>query len=142
MNSTKAPGGPQRTRHPLSDDAKASLAKTHTLFRLFIVAVLGAFFVFQLDVSYFWLSGILTVVAIVLGIILLVRAAKLKESKLVLVGTIAGLAVSALMVLLVLTTALFFDQIHAFQECSQHALTQQALTECTAQLENSMPQFR
>ncbi|HEX9227004.1 MAG TPA: hypothetical protein VF885_10190, partial [Arthrobacter sp.] len=50
------PQGP----HPLSDASKASQAKTHLLFRSFIVAVLGSFFVYQLDINYLWLSALLT----------------------------------------------------------------------------------
>ena len=57
--------------------------------------MLGVFFVYQLDVSYLWLTGILTAASFVLGILLLVRAVRLKESKLVLFGTISGLVVSA-----------------------------------------------
>ncbi|GAP55596.1 hypothetical protein AHiyo6_21610 [Arthrobacter sp. Hiyo6] len=96
------PGSPQQTRQPLSDAAKSSLLMTHNLFRTFIVTVLGAFFVFQLDINLLWLAALLTVISIVLGIALLVRAVKLKESRLVLFGTISGLVVSAVMVLLIL----------------------------------------
>ncbi len=74
MNPTKDPGRPQQARQPLSEAAKASLPKTHTLFRLFIVSVLGAFFVYQLDVTYLWLTAILTAASIALGIVVLVRA--------------------------------------------------------------------
>jgi hypothetical protein len=139
MNPTPGPQGPQRTARPLSEEAKASLQKTHTLFRMFIVAVLGAFFVFQLDLAYLWLTAILTAAGIALGIMVLVRAIRLKESKLVLFGTISGLVVSAVMVLLVLTSALFFNQIRDFQQCSRQALTSKASTECRANLENSLP---
>jgi hypothetical protein len=95
MNPTPGPQGPQRTARPLSEEAKASLQKTHTLFRMFIVAVLGAFFVFQLDIAYLWLTALLTAAGIALGIIVLIRAIRFKESKLVLFGTISGLVVSA-----------------------------------------------
>lgn len=139
MNSPQDPGGAQRGQNPRSEAAKASLLRTHNLFRAFIVAVLGAFFVFQLDVSYLWLTAILTAAALVLGIVLLVRAAKLKESRLVLFGTISGLVVSAVMVLMVLASAVFFNQIRDYQQCARHALTQQAASACRTQLENSLP---
>jgi hypothetical protein len=139
MNPTPGPQGPQRTARPLSEEAKASLQKTHTLFRMFIVAVLGAFFVFQLDIAYLWLTALLTAAGIALGIIVLIRAIRFKESKLVLFGTISGLVVSAVMVLLVLTSALFFNQVRDFQQCSRQALTSKASTECRVQLEKSLP---
>jgi hypothetical protein len=143
MNPTPGPNGSQRTKHPLSEDAKSSLLKTHTLFRMFIVAVLGSFFVFQLDVGYLWLASTLTVAGIAMGIMVLIRAVRLKESRLVLFGTISGLVVSAVMVLLVLASALFFNQVRDYQQCARHALTSQASSDCRAQLENSMPgQFR
>lgn len=143
MNTTPGPSGSQRTRHPLSDAAKSSLLKTHTLFRMFIVAVIGSFFVFQLDIAYLWLTAILTAAGVVLGIIVLIRAIKLKESKLVLFGTISGLVVSAVMVLIVLSSALFYNQVRDYQQCARHALTSKASTDCRVQLENSLPgQFR
>jgi hypothetical protein len=140
MNPTQDPGSMQRTKQPLSETAKTSLAKTHTLFRLFIVVVLGSFFVFQLDVSYLWLSGILTLAGLVLGVIVLVRAIRLKESRLVLFGAISGLVVTAFMVLLLMVSAVFFNQIRDFQQCSRQALTDQATSECRMQLERSLPQ--
>lgn len=139
MNPTPGPDGSQRTKRPLSEAAKTSLLKTHTLFRMFIVAVLGSFFVFQLDLTYLWLTAILTAAGVILGIIVLIRAVRLKESKLVLFGSISGLAVSAVMVLLVLVSALFFNQVRDYQQCARHALTSQASNDCRVQLENSMP---
>ncbi|CAN7262911.1 hypothetical protein [Arthrobacter sp. LjRoot14] len=139
MNPPKDPAGPQQARQPLSEAAKTSLLKTHNLFRAFIVAVLGAFFVYQLDVTYLWLTSLLTAVSIVLGIMVLVRAIKLKESKLVFFGTISGLVVSAVMVLLIMVSAVFFNQVRDFQQCSRNALTQQAMTQCQTQLQNSLP---
>lgn len=139
MNPTPGPDGSQRTKRPLSETAKTSLLKTHTLFRMFIVAVLGSFFVFQLDLTYLWLTAILTAAGVILGIIVLIRAVRLKESKLVLFGSISGLAVSAVMVLLVLVSALFFNQVRDYQQCARHALTSQASNDCRVQLENSMP---
>ena len=139
MNPTPGPEGSQRTKRPLSEAAKTSLLKTHTLFRMFIVAVLGSFFVFQLDLTYLWLTAILTAAGVILGIIVLIRAVRLKESKLVLFGSISGLAVSAVMVLLVLVSALFFNQVRDYQQCARHALTSQASNDCRVQLENSMP---
>ncbi len=139
MNSTPEPAQQQRTKSPLSEAAKASLARTHTLFRMFVVSVLGAFFVYQLDVNYLWLTTILTVASLVLGILLLVRAARLKESRLVLIGTISGLVVSAILVLLILVTAVFFDEVRDYQECVGRALTDQAQSACRVQLERSLP---
>ncbi|BAS07834.1 hypothetical protein AHiyo4_12560 [Arthrobacter sp. Hiyo4] len=142
MNNTPEPAGQQRTKQPLSDAAKDSLTKTRNLFRIFIVTVLGAFFVYQLDVSYLWLTGILTAASFVLGILLLVRTARLKESKLVLFGTISGLVVSLIMLLVILATALFFRQVQDFQTCSREALTDRALSNCQVQLESSLPGLR
>lgn len=139
MNNTPEPAGQQRTKQPLSEAAKGSLTKTRNLFRIFIVTVLGAFFVYQLDVSYLWLTGILTAASFVLGILLLVRSVRLKESKLVLFGTISGLVVSLIMLLVILATALFFRQVQDFQACSRQAITDQALANCRIQLESSMP---
>jgi phosphoglycerol transferase MdoB-like AlkP superfamily enzyme len=139
MNTTPQPAGQQRTKPPLSEAEKASLAKTHTLFRIFVVSVLGAFFVYQLDVSYLWLTALLTVASLALGVMLLIRAARLKESRLVLIGTISGLVVSAIMVLLILVTALFFDEVYEYQACVGRALTDQAQSACRVQLQGSLP---
>ncbi|MFE4230521.1 hypothetical protein ACFRJ8_21815 [Arthrobacter sp. NPDC056886] len=139
MNAPTDSGKPQPGPHPPAQAVQDSTRLTHTLFRLFIVAVLGSFFVFQLDVSYLWLTALLTATAIVLGIVVLIRAAKYKESRLVLFGTISGLVVSAVMLLVILASTLFFNQIRDYQQCVRHALTQQATSECRTQLENSMP---
>lgn len=139
MNNSPEPAGQQRTKPQLSEAAKTSLNKTRTLFRIFILTVLGAFFVYQLDVSYLWLTGILTAASFVLGILLLVRAAKLKESKLVLFGTISGLVVSLIMLLVILASAVFFNQVQEFQACQRQALTDQALSTCRVELERSLP---
>jgi hypothetical protein len=139
MNTTPGPAGQQRTKAPLSEAAKASLAKTHTLFRIFVVSVLGAFFVYQLDVSHLWLTALLTLASMVLGVVLLVRAARLRESRLVLIGTISGLVVSAVMVLLILVTAIFFDEVREYQACVGRALTDQAQSACRVQLQDSLP---
>lgn len=139
MNSPTDSGKLQPGPHPGGQAVQESTRLTHTLFRLFIVAVLGSFFVFQLDVSYLWLTALLTAAAIVLGIVVLIRAAKYKESRLVLFGTISGLVVSAVMLLVILASTLFFNQIRDYQQCVRHALTQQATSECRTQLENSMP---
>jgi hypothetical protein len=135
MNPPNDSGGSQP---PLSAAAQASQL-THNLFRIVIVVVLGSFFVYQLDMSYLWLSGFLTAAALVLGIVVLVRAAQLKESKLVLFGTISGLVVAAVQVLLLISSALFFNQIRDYQDCARHALTQQAASQCKSQLEKSLP---
>ena len=137
MNSPTDSGGGEPGRHPR--EAPNASRLTRTLFRLFIVAVLGSFFVFQLDVNYLWLTALLTVAGIVLGIMLLIRAVKYKESRLVLFGTISGLVVTAVMLLLILASTLFFNQIRDYQQCVRYALTEQAASECRTQLEKSLP---
>jgi hypothetical protein len=72
-------------------------------------------------------------------VVLLVRAARLKESRLVLIGTISGLVVSAIMVLLILVTSLFLNEISEYQACVGRALTDQAQSACRVQLEESLP---
>jgi hypothetical protein len=141
MTTPPEPAGQQRTKPQLSEAAKTSLNKTRILFRIFILTVLGAFFVYQLDVSYLWLTGILTAASFVLGILLLVRAAKLKESRLVLFGTISGLVISLIMLLVILASAVFFDQVQEFQACQRQALTDQAMSSCRVQLEQALPGF-
>ena len=91
MNPPTESGSGQSDRQPAGQAAQDSARLTHTLFRLFVIAVLGSFFVFQLDVGYVWLTALLTVAGIVLGIVVLVRAVKYKESRLVLYGAISGL---------------------------------------------------
>ncbi len=143
MNSPTDPGSGQPGRHPGAPASTKSPQLTHTLFRLFVVAVLGSFFVFQLDVNYLWLTALLTAAAFVLGIVLLVRAVKYKESRLVLFGTISGLVVSAVMLLVILASTLFFTQIRDYQHCVRQALTEQSTSACRTQLQNAMPtQFR
>lgn len=139
MNSPHVPGENPRSQNPRSEAAKASLLRTHTLFRMFIVTVLGSFFVFQLDVNYLWLAGMLTLASLVLGVLLLVRATKLRESRLVLFGTISGLVVAVVMALMITVSAVFFNQIRDYQQCARHALTQQAASVCRTELEKSMP---
>jgi hypothetical protein len=142
MTTPPEPAGQQRTKPQPSEAAKTSLSKTRSLFRIFILTVLGAFFVYQLDISYLWLTGILTATSFVLGIMLLVRAAKLKESRLMLLGTIAGLGVSLIMLLVILASAVFFSQVQEFQACQRQALTDQAQSNCRVQLEQSLPGLR
>ncbi|MCU1553064.1 MAG: hypothetical protein JWM13_550 [Arthrobacter sp.] len=139
MNSPNGSDAGQRTQPPPSDAAKTSQVQTQNLFRTFIVVVLGSFFVYQLAIDYLWLSAILTAAAIVLGVLVLVRAAKLKESRLVLIGAISGLVVAAVQVLLVASSAVFFNQVRDYQQCARQALTQQAASQCRTQLQNSMP---
>jgi len=139
MNPPTESGSGQSDRQPAGQAAQDSARLTHTLFRLFVIAVLGSFFVFQLDVGYVWLTALLTVAGIVLGIVVLVRAVKYKESRLVLYGAISGLVVSAVMLLVVLASTLFFNQIRDYQQCVRYALTQQATSECRTQLEKSLP---
>jgi hypothetical protein len=137
MNSE--PGRSGQVKPPPSEAAKASLARTHTLFRMFVVSVLGAFFVYQLDVGYLWLTTVLTGASLVLGIFLLVRALRLKESKLVLLGTISGLVVAAVMVLLIVTTMVLFDQVREYQACLGRALTDRASHACMVQFQDVLP---
>lgn len=139
MNSPHDPGGSPRGQNPRSEAAKASLLRTHHLFRMFIVAVLGSFFVFQLDVNYLWLAAVLIAAGLALGVVLLIRATKLRESRLVLFGTISGLVVSVVMVLMILVSAVFFNQVRSYQECARHALTEQAASACRTELEKSLP---
>ncbi|UKA76588.1 hypothetical protein [Arthrobacter sp. FW306-07-I] len=138
MNSEPGRGG-QQVKPPLSEAAKASLAKTRTLFRMFVVSVLGAFFVYQLDVGYLWLTTVLTAVGLVLGVVLLVRAIRLRESKLVLFGTISGLVVAAVMVLLIVTTLVLYDQVRECQACLGRALTDRATHACMVQFQDVLP---
>jgi len=139
MNSEQGRSGQQQVKPPLSEGAKASLAKTHTLFRMFVVSVLGAFFVYQLDVAYLWLTTLLTAVSLVLGVVLLIRAVRLRESKLVLFGTISGLVVAAVMVLLIVTTMVLFDQVREYQACLGRALTDRATHACMVQFQDVLP---
>lgn len=139
MNPPTESGSGQSDRQPAGQAAQDPARLTRTLFRLFVIAVLGSFFVFQLDVGYVWLTALLTVAGIVLGIVVLVRAVKYKESRLVLYGAISGLVVSAVMLLVVLASTLFFNQIRDYQQCVRYALTQQATSECRTQLEKSLP---
>ncbi|WP_211882955.1 hypothetical protein [Pseudarthrobacter albicanus] len=139
MNPPNGSADSQRSRQPPSEAAKASRALTHTLFRIFILVVLGSFFVFQLDISYLWLTALLTAAGLALGIMVLVRAVKYRESRLVLSGAIAGLLVSTVMVVVILASAAFFNQFRDYQECTRSALTQQGASECRTQLEKSLP---
>ena len=83
--------GPRPSPQPGPEAQKSALGVTQILFRAFLLSALGSFFVFSLNVNYVWLSAILTLAGIVLGIVVLVRAVKYKHSKLVLFGTISGL---------------------------------------------------
>ncbi|MFF1883742.1 hypothetical protein ACFVVC_19965 [Pseudarthrobacter sp. NPDC058196] len=139
MNSQPGRGVQQQAKPPLSEAAKASRAKTAALFRMFLVSVLGALFVYQLDVNYLWLSTALTAAGMVLGIFLLVRAIRLKESKLVLVGTISGLVVALVMVPLLVTAMVFFNQVRDYQGCVGRALTDRATTACVTQFQDVLP---
>ena len=139
MNPPNGSPGSQQSRQPLSDTAKASLSKTHTLFRTFILAVMGSFFVYQLDLSYLWLTALLTVAGLVLGVMVLIRAVKYKESRLVLIGTITGLLAATVMVLVTLVSMVFFNQFRDYQQCARDALTQQAASQCRTQLDRSLP---
>lgn len=131
--------GSAPSQQPRSEGEKSALGVTQILFRAFLFSAVGAFFVFSLNVNYVWLSGILTVAALVLGIVVLVRTIKYKHPRLILFGTISGLVVTAIMCLLVLTSALFFRQVSTYQDCARSALTESAKTQCLMQLEKSMP---
>ena len=139
MNSEPGWSGHQQVKPPPGEAARASLAKTHTLFRMFVVSVLGAFFVYQLDVGYLWLATVLTATGLVLGIVLLVRAIRLRESRLVLFGTISGLVVAAVMVLLIVTTMVLYDQVREYQACLARALTDRATHACMVQFQDVLP---
>lgn len=136
MNSGVAPT-PQH--QPQSAAAKSALARTQTLFRTFLLTVLGAVFVYILNVSYVWLSGILTVIAGVLGVAVLVRTIRFKQSRIILFGTISGLVVTAIMCLLVLTAVVFFQQITTLENCARGALTLHARDLCQVDFQNSIP---
>ena len=131
--------GPSPQQHPQSEAAKSALAITQTLFRSFLLTVLGAVFVYVLNISYVWLSAILTVIAGVLGVVVLVRTIRFKQPRLVLFGTISGLVVTAIMCLLVLTAVVFFQQIRTLQDSSRKALTIQALDSCQVDFQKSVP---
>ncbi|MET4540843.1 hypothetical protein ABIE37_002631 [Arthrobacter bambusae] len=131
--------GPKPSQQPRSEAEKSALGKTQILFRAFLLTALGAFFVFSLNVNYVWLSAILTLAGLVLGIVVLVRTLKYKHPRLILLGTISGLVVTAVMCLLILTSVLFFSQVSTYQDCSRGALTESAKSQCLTQLENSMP---
>lgn len=131
--------GPKPSQQPRSEAEKSALRMSQNLFRAFLLTALGAFFVFSLNVNYVWLSAILTLAGLVLGIVVLVRTLKYKHPKLMLFGTISGLVVTAVMCLLILTATLFFNQVSTYQDCSRGALTESAKTQCLTQLEDSMP---
>jgi hypothetical protein len=131
--------GPSPQQHPQSEAAKSALAVTQTLFRAFLLTVFASVFVYILNISYVWLSAVLTVVAAVLGVVVLVRTIRFKQPRLVLFGTISGLAVTAIMGLLILTAIFFFQQIRTFQDCSRNALTIQAQSSCQLDLQKSVP---
>lgn len=131
--------GPSPQQHPQSEAAKSALAVTQTLFKSFLLTVLGAVFVYVLNISYVWLSGILTVIAGVLGVVVLVRTIRFKQPRLVLLGTISGLVVTAIMCLLVLTAVVFFQQVRTLHDCTRNALTIQAQDSCQVDFQNSVP---
>ncbi|MCT9868753.1 hypothetical protein [Paenarthrobacter aurescens] len=131
--------GPKPSQQPRSEAEKSALGVTQILFRAFLLTALGAFFVFSLNVNYVWLSAILTIAGLVLGVVVLVRTLKYKHPRLMLFGTISGLIVTAVMCLLILTSVLFFQQVSTYQDCSRGALTESAKTQCMTQLEDSMP---
>ncbi|WP_426302468.1 hypothetical protein [Arthrobacter sp. R-11] len=136
MNPDAAPR-PQLPAH--GEAAEAAQSRTQLLFRSFLLTVLGAAFVYTLNVSYVWLCGILTLAAWVLGVVVVVRTVRLRQSRILLYGTISGLLVSAVLGLLVVFSILFFTQVSAFQECARDSLTEQARSSCTAAFENSLP---
>lgn len=136
MNPDAGPR-PQLPAH--GDAAAAAQSRTQLLFRTFLLTVLGAAFVYTLNVTYLWLCGLLTVAAWVLGIVVVVRAVRFRQGRILVFGTISGLVVSAVLGLLVLFSALFFTQVSALQECSRDALTEQARTGCVADFEKALP---
>jgi hypothetical protein len=46
------------------------------------------------------------------------------------------------MLLVILASAVFFNQVQNFQACQREALTDQAMSNCRVQLEQSMPGLR
>jgi hypothetical protein len=68
-----------------------------------------------------------------------VRAIRLKESRLILVGTVSGLVVATVMVLLVVTTMVLFDQVREYQACLGRALTDRASHACMVQFQDVLP---
>lgn len=132
-------GGRQQIPHPSSPSAKASLAVTKTLFRAFLLTVLGSFFVYTLNVEYLWLSALLTVSSLVLGVVVLVRAVRFRQPRLVLFGSISGLVATAVMCMLLIVTGVFFNQFRDYQNCARPALTEQARSECQRELMDSLP---
>lgn len=131
--------GPTPQHQPQSEAAKSALAVTQTLFRTFLLTVLGAIFVYILNISYVWLSGILTVIAGVLGVVVLVRTIRFKQPRIVLFGTISGLVVTAIMCLLVITAVVFFQQITTLENCARGALTLHAQNSCQVDFQKSIP---
>ncbi|MDQ0029718.1 hypothetical protein [Arthrobacter bambusae] len=131
--------GPTPQHQPQSEAAKSALAVTRTLFRTFLLTVLGAIFVYVLGVTFVWLSAVLTVIAGVLGVVVLVRAIRFKQPRIVLFGTISGLVVTAIMCLLVVTAVVFFQQIRTLQDCARGALTIHAQDSCQVDFQNSIP---
>ena len=131
--------GPRPSQQPRTAAEKSAFGVTQILFRAFLLTALGSFFVFSLNVNYVWLSAILTLAALVLGVAVMVRTVKYKHPRLILFGTMSGLVVTAVMCLLILTSALFFKQVSTYQDCARSALTESAKTQCLTQLEKSMP---
>ncbi|WP_245413296.1 hypothetical protein [Arthrobacter celericrescens] len=131
--------GPRPQLPAQREAAEAAQSRTQLLFRSFLLTVLGAAFVYSLNVSYVWLSGILTLAAWVLGVVVVVRTVRLRQSRILLYGTISGLVVSAVLGSLVAFSAMFFSQVSAVQECSRNALTDRALNSCTADFGKSLP---
>ncbi len=127
------------SQHPPSEADQASSAKTRTLFRIFSLVILGSFFVQQMDINYLWLAAILTAAALTLAIMLLIRATTTRSSRRVLIAALVAVVVSALQVLLILASALFYPQLQEFQECSRSALTEQAISRCQTTLQDSLP---
>ncbi|MDJ0319545.1 hypothetical protein [Pseudarthrobacter sp. PS3-L1] len=142
MNPTPGPADSRQDKLQLSEADQAAFLKTRSLFRIFLLTVLGALFVFQLDVNYLWLSVILVVASLIVGVVVLIRAIRIKQSRGLLYGTISGLVVSSIVALLILASALFFSEIQQFQDCSRAALTGQAAAKCQSQLEDALPGMR
>ncbi len=131
--------GPRPQLPAPGEAAAAAQSRTQLLFRSFLLTVLGAAFVYTLNVSYVWLSGILTAAAWALGLVVVVRAVRLRQGRILLYGTISGLVVSAVLGSLVVFSVLFFSQVSAVQECSRDALTDRASNSCVADFQKSLP---
>ncbi|MGG5171881.1 hypothetical protein ACQR35_06830 [Pseudarthrobacter sp. J1738] len=124
---------------PVSPTAKdVQLGRTQQYFRFFLICVLGTFFVFQLSVDYVALSALLALIGVVLGVVVIVRTVRAKQSKFLIFGAVSGIVVCGISLLLALFCVFAFDQVKTLQECSKSALTLHAAQQCTTDFETSI----